>query len=68
VTVLVILATANHYVLDAVAGIAIIVTALSGAWFAHRRILLRKEIKVVHGVGHKLTNPASIGDIPSVRV
>jgi hypothetical protein len=67
-TVLVILATANHYVLDAVAGIAIIVIALSGAWLVHSRILLGKENKVIHGVGHKLTNPASIGDIPSVHV
>lgn len=37
VTVLVIMATANHYVLDAVAGIAMILLGIGGSWLAYRR-------------------------------
>jgi hypothetical protein len=35
-TVLVIMATANHYVLDAVAGVLLIVAGLGGSWLVHR--------------------------------
>jgi hypothetical protein len=42
-TVLVILATANHYVLDVVAGIALIVGALTGSWCFYRRSLVSKK-------------------------
>ncbi|MEO3783287.1 phosphatase PAP2 family protein [Actinocorallia sp. B10E7] len=35
-TVLVIMATANHYIVDAVAGVALILLGSGGAWLAHR--------------------------------
>jgi hypothetical protein len=36
ITILVILATANHYVLDVVAGFAIVTVTLAAAWLVHR--------------------------------
>jgi PAP2 superfamily protein len=67
-TVLVILATANHYLLDAVAGSLIVVTMLTASWQLHRRLLLKKEGGLIPEVGHNLTTPTSIGDIPNARV
>jgi hypothetical protein len=68
VTVLVILSTANHYLLDAVAGSLIIVVTMTASWHLHRRLLLKKESELVRQAGHKLTTPTSIGDMPSARV
>ena len=68
VTVLVILSTANHYLLDAVAGILIIVVALTASWHAHRYLILKKESGLIREVGHKLTTPTTIGDMPNAGV
>jgi hypothetical protein len=67
-TVLVILSTANHYLLDAVAGTLIIATTLTVSWHLHRYLLLKKESGLVREVGHKLTTPTSIGDMPNAGV
>ena len=67
-TVLVILSTANHYLLDAVAGSLIVVTTLTTSWQLHRRILLKKEAGLIREVGHKLTTQPSIGDMPNASV
>jgi hypothetical protein len=78
VTVLVVVATANHYVLDIVAGFAIVAVMLTavrgGAWIRRRRrrpefgLLLEKDSGLIPGTGHKLTTPACIGDMPKVNV
>jgi hypothetical protein len=67
-TVLVILSTANHYLLDAVAGFLILMATLTASWQLHRRILLKKESGLIREVGHKLTTPTSIGDMPNAGV
>jgi hypothetical protein len=67
-TVLVILSTANHYLLDAVAGALIVVATLTASWQLHRSLLLKKESGLIREVGHKLTTPTSIGDMPNARV
>jgi membrane-associated phospholipid phosphatase len=72
VTVMVILSTANHYVLDVVAGFAVVATTLTAAWLVHKRgsrhILLEKESEIIRESGHKLTTQACIGDMPRVNV
>lgn len=67
-TVLVILSTANHYLLDAVAGSLIVVATLTASWQLHRKLLLKKEGGLIREVGHNLTTPTSIGDMPNARV
>jgi hypothetical protein len=67
-TVLVILSTANHYLLDAVAGTLIVIATLTASWQLHHRILLKKESGLIREVGHKLTTPPSIGDMPNAGV
>jgi hypothetical protein len=68
ITVLVILSTANHYVLDAVAGAVVIVVTMSASWRAHRHLLLKKESELIREAGHKLTTPASIEEVPNACV
>jgi hypothetical protein len=68
VTVLVILSTANHFLLDAVAGSLVIVVTMAASWHLHRRLLLKKESELVREAGHKLTTPATIEDMPNARV
>lgn len=56
-TVYVILSTANHYVLDAVAGMALIGGALWASWFLYMRCptpLLVARVRVTHRVTHRL--------------
>jgi hypothetical protein len=56
-TVYVILSTANHYVLDAVAGMALIGGALWVSWFLYMRCpapLLVARVRVTHRVTHRL--------------
>jgi len=66
--VLVILSTANHYLLDVAAGFLIIVVTLTASWHIHRHLLLKKESGLIREAGHKLTTPTSIGDMPNARV
>ncbi|HEY7489334.1 MAG TPA: phosphatase PAP2 family protein [Streptosporangiaceae bacterium] len=68
VTVLVILSTANHYVVDAIAGFVIVTVTLTASWLTYRHLLLKKESELIREAGHKLTTPACIGDMPRVRV
>jgi hypothetical protein len=72
VTVLVILSTANHYVLDVVAGFAVVAATLTVARLVHRsrsrHILLEKESEIVRETGHKLTTQTCIGDMSRVNV
>ncbi|HEU5159930.1 MAG TPA: phosphatase PAP2 family protein [Streptosporangiaceae bacterium] len=68
VTLLVILGTANHYLLDAVIGALIVVVSLAASWRLHRHLILKKESGLIHEVGHKLTTPTSIGDMPNAGV
>lgn len=68
VTVLVILSTANHYLLDAVAGSLITMVTLTASWRLHRQLLLKKETGLIPEVGHKLTTHTSIGDMPNTGV
>jgi hypothetical protein len=78
VTVAVVVATANHYVLDIVAGFAVVAVTLAatlaGARFLRprrlpaNRLLLGKEGELIPQSGHKLTTPACIGDMPRVNV
>jgi hypothetical protein len=42
-TILVILATANHYALDVVAGIALVVGTLTGSWWFYRASIVSKK-------------------------
>lgn len=57
VTVLVIFATANHFVLDAVAGVGITTFALVGTAFAHRRSASKRPPK-----DHEVTNKTRVGN------
>jgi hypothetical protein len=68
VTVLVILSTANHYLLDAAAGAVIVAATMAASWHAHRHLLLKKESELIRQAGHKLTTPTSIEDMPNARV
>jgi hypothetical protein len=68
-TVFVILATANHYVLDAMAGTALTAAALSGAWAVYRGgVLSTKERGFVRGSDLRTSRPAFAGDTRPVRV
>ncbi|MBC6461596.1 phosphatase PAP2 family protein [Actinomadura sp. HBU206391] len=63
-TILVILATANHYVLDVVAGITLIVGALSASWWFYRRsLILKKDGVVLREADLPAHSPAFSGDV-----
>ena len=63
-TILVILATANHYVVDAVAGCALIATALTASWLLTRgTVIIKKETGIL-----RTSEPVATGTGFSVDV
>lgn len=59
VTILVIFSTANHYLLDAVIGVAVVALSLGAGLLIDRKVTVRRRLK-----DHKVTNKTTILDGP----